>query len=195
MIVFSLTLILLCSVTMNSWAFTHMTTLGVTTATAAAALSMQAVVNAVSRALGGSLANIIDPKWLLVSALAADVIGMTALSFVDTPFARIIFIVADGYGFGMCFFATTMLLVNYFGTKASPEIIGTMNFFTVMAMVGPVVGGIIGDSLGGFTWVFRGLAGLLLIFLFIIVAMRPPRHQLEKLSQPKTPKLAGFEKQ
>lgn len=179
-IVFSLTLILLCSVTMNSWAFTHMTTLGVTTTTAAAALSMQAVVNAVSRAIGGSLANFIDPKWLLVSALGADVIGMTALSYANNPFARIVFIIADGYGFGMCFFATTMLLVNYFGTKASPEVIGTMNFFTVMAMVGPVAGGIIGESLGGFTWVFRGLACLLLVFLFVVIAMRPPRHQAEK---------------
>lgn len=180
-IVFSLTLILLCSVTMNTWAFTHMTSMGVATTTAAAALSMQAIVNATSRLLGGSLANFIDPKWLLVSALAADVLGMMALSAADHPVARILFIIGDGYGFGMCFFATTMILMNYYGAKASAEIISTMNFITTLAMIGPVLGGVLGDHFGSFIWVFRGCGLLLLVFLFIVIAMRPPRHPQEKL--------------
>jgi len=175
-IVLALTAILLSSVTMNSWAFTHMTSLGVAATVAAIVLSMQAVVNALSRALGGSLANYIDPRWLLASALAADAIGMIGLSFADNYYARIVFILADGYGFGMCFFATVALLVNYYGMKASPEIVGSMNFFTVTAMVGPTVAGIIGDGLGGFAWVYRGLSGILLVLFFVVVAMRPPRH-------------------
>lgn len=175
-ITLSLTLILLCAVIMNTWAFAHMTTLGVTAGVAATVLSLQAVVNSLSRVIGGTLANHIDPKWLLASALAADVIGMTALSFGEGTLALALFVLGDGYGFGMCFFASTMLLVNYYGSKASPEIISSMNFITTLAMVGPVVAGMVSDSMGGFTWVFRGCALLLLIFFFVVVSMRPPKH-------------------
>ncbi len=54
----SLMLILLCQITMNSWAFTHITgtALGVSATIAATVLSLQALVNALSRVLGGSLA-------------------------------------------------------------------------------------------------------------------------------------------
>ncbi|WP_414902408.1 CynX/NimT family MFS transporter [Sphingomonas flavalba] len=175
-IVFSLTLILLCSVTMNSWAFTHMMALGVTTTMAAAVLSAQAVVNALSRVIGGTLANHIDPKWLLVSALAADVVGMAALSYADHPIGLWLFAIGDGYGFGMCYFATTMLLVNYFGAKVNPEILGAMNFITTLAMIGPALAGMMSESLGGFVWVFRGCALLLLLFVVVVIAMRPPRR-------------------
>jgi MFS transporter, OFA family, oxalate/formate antiporter len=176
-ITFSLTLILLSAVTMNTWAFTHMMTLGITSATAATVLSLQAVVNSISRVIGGSLANFIDPKWLLASALLADVIGMSALSYSDSPFALALFILGDGYGFGMCFFASTMLLVNYYGSKASPEILSSMNFITTLAMVGPVLAGMASDNWGGFTWVFRICALALLVFMFVVIAMKPPKHK------------------
>tara|TARA_R110002033_G_scaffold90703_1_gene140542 strand:- start:223 stop:1506 length:1284 start_codon:yes stop_codon:yes gene_type:complete len=174
-IVFSLTLILLCSVTMNTWAFTHMMALGVSTTMAATVLSTQAVVNALSRIVGGSLANHVDPKWLLVSALLSYVMGMVALSFADNPVALWLFALGDGYGFGMCYFATTMLLVNYYGSKVNPEILGGMNFITTLAMIGPALAGMISDSIGGFVWVFRGCAVLLLVFSIIVIAMRPPK--------------------
>lgn len=173
-IVFSLTLILLCSVTMNTWAFTHMMALGVSTTMAATVLSTQAVVNAISRIVGGSLANHIDPKWLLVSALLAYVMGMVSLSYADKPIALWLFALGDGYGFGMCYFATTMLLVNYYGSRVNPEILGGMNFITTLAMIGPALAGVISDSMGGFVWVFRGCAVLLLIFSVVVIAMRPP---------------------
>jgi MFS transporter, OFA family, oxalate/formate antiporter len=178
----ALMLILLCAVTMNTWAYTHMTTLGVTSTMAAAVLSAQAVANAISRGLGGTLANFIDPKWLLASALIAEVIGMTALSFAENPVALVVFALADGYGFGMCFFASTMLLVNYYGSDASPEILSLMNFITTVAMIGPVFAGAVSGSLDGFAWVFRGYAVILLIFMFVVIAMRPPQHDRQRQS-------------
>jgi len=179
-VVFSLTLILLCGVTMNTWAFTHMTSIGVTASVAATALSVHAIINALARIVGGMLADYIDPKWLLVSALVANMVGMLGLANADSSIGLILFIIGEGYGFGMCFFATTMLLVNYYGAKASPEVIGTMNFITTLAMVGPAIGGMMADNLGSFVWVFRGCALLLLVFLIFVVVMRPPRHENEK---------------
>lgn len=173
-IVFALTLILLCGVTMNTWAFTHMTSLGITAGVAATVLSMNALVNALSRALGGSLASFIDPKWLLLSALLADVVGMLALSGIEHPAAKALFVLADGYGYGMCFFATIMLLVNYYGPKASPGAIGVMNFVTTLAVIGPTLGGYISDAMGSFAWLFRGYAMILLVFSLFVGFMRPP---------------------
>ncbi len=182
-IVIAMTLTLFSGLTMNSWTVTHMNALGVTTAVAAGALSMHALINALSRGIGGVLVRWLDPKWLLVSALGAQLVGMLALSGADSPLMIALFVIADGFGFGMCFFATTLLLVNYFGTERNPELLGTMHFVTTVAMVGPVAAGVIAERVGGFGVVFVGYAGALLLVMIAAVLMRPP--------VPKTPADVG----
>ncbi|MCY4362674.1 MAG: MFS transporter [Gammaproteobacteria bacterium] len=176
-IVAALTLTLFCTLTMNSWAFTHLGMLGISTALATLALSADGAVNAMSRALGGIIATRIDPKWLLVTALIGEMIGMVALSVADNPAALVIFAVGEGFGFGMCFLATALLLLNYFGEKDNPEILGTMNFMTTIAMLGPIVAGYIGDKAGGFSMAFQLNAALMLIVIIAVAVMKPPRQQ------------------
>ena len=165
---------LLCVLTSNSWAVTHMGTLGVSAATAAGVLSADGAVNALARAIGGMLATRIDPKRLLVVALASEAIGLVALSVADNWVAFSVFAVADGFGFGMCFFATAMLLVNYFGPSQNPEILGTYNLITTAAMIGPATAGFIADTAGGFTGVFLAYAAVVLVVVAVTAAMRPP---------------------
>lgn len=175
-IVAALTMTLFGGVTMNTWAMTHMGNLGIAVAVAAAALSTHALVNAFSRALGGALATWIDPKWLLASALVAEMIGMLSLAAADNPITIGLFVVSEGYGFGMCFFATTMLLVNYYGPNEAPKTMGTMHFITTIAMIGPVLGGYIADTFGSFAGVFKGYAVVQCLCLVAVLLMRPPRH-------------------
>ncbi len=170
----ALTTILFCSVTMNTWAVTHLGTLGISAAVAAGALSLLSLVNAFSRAFGGLVATHIDPKWLVVSALAAELISMLSLSVADNMFIITIFAFAEGYAFGMCYFATIMLLINYFGPRDNPEILGTLNLVSTLAMLGPVLGGFVGDTLGSFSMVFQGYAVLVLVVLVITATMKPP---------------------
>jgi len=167
---------LLCVLTSSSWAFTHMGTLGVSASVAAGVLSADGAVSALSRALGGALATRIDPKRLLVAALVGETIGMAALSVADNWVAIIIFAVADGFGFGMCFFATAMLLVNYFGPSDNPEIFGTFNLITTAAMIGPATAGFFADKFGGFAGVFQGYVAVMLLIVVITATMRPPRR-------------------
>ncbi|WP_411820599.1 MFS transporter [Hyphococcus formosus] len=174
-IVFSMTLTLVCGLTMNSWAVAHMGALGVSGAIAAGALSMHALVNSFSRGIGGLLANRIDPKWLLVSALFAEIIGMLALSSADNSFMIGLFAIAEGYGFGMCLFATTLLLVNYYGTANNPEVQGSMHFITTLAMVGPAAAGLVADKIGTFSVVFVAYAVMLLGVLVAAITMRKPK--------------------
>lgn len=172
----AMTTTLLCVLTTNSWIVTHMGTLGVSAAVSAGMLSAAGAVSALSRALGGALATRIDPKWLLVAALVGEAIGMLALSVADSWIAFTVFAVAEGLGFGLCLFATAILLVNYFGPSENPEIFGTFNLITTLAMLGPVLGGFIADAFGSFGGVFQGYAVVLLLIVVITAMMRPPRQ-------------------
>jgi nitrate/nitrite transporter NarK len=49
-----------------------------------------------------------------------------------------------------------------------------MHLITTVAMVGPVLGGIVADKVGGFADVFRTYAVLMAICLIAVVLMRPP---------------------
>jgi MFS family permease len=180
-IVAAMTSILFCAVTMNTWAVTHMVTLGVSSTVAAGALSALSLVNALSRFLGGVAASRIDPKWLLISALVAEIISMQALAGADNLVTIALFAVAEGYASGMCYFAAIMLLVNYYGTRENAEILGTLNLITTIAMLGPVLGGFVGDTFGGFAPVFQGNSLLVLVILVITARMRPPRHERVEL--------------
>jgi len=170
-----MTATLLCVLTTSSFAPAHMATLGVSTGVAAGVLSTNGAVGALSRYLGGALATRIDPKWLLVAGLVGEGLGMVALSVAGNPFALGVFAVCEGFGFGMCLLATTLLLVNYFGPSENPEIYGTFNFITTLAMVGPYVGGVIKDLFGGFGSLFQGNAVVMLLIVMLAVAMRPPK--------------------
>ena len=170
----SMTATLLCVLTTSSFAPAHMAMLGVSSGVAAGVLSTNGAVGALSRYLGGALATRIDPKWLLVSGLIGEGFGMVALSVAGYPLALGVFAVCEGFGFGMCLLATTLLLVNYFGPTDNPEIYGTFNFITTLAMVGPYIGGLIKDLFGGFAGLFQGNAVVMLLIVVLAAAMRPP---------------------
>jgi MFS family permease len=174
----SMTATLLCVLTTSSFAPAHMTALGISTGMAATVLSTNGAVGALSRYLGGALATRVDPKWLLVAGLFGEGIGMAALSVADNHLALGVFAVSEGFGFGMVLLATTVLLVNYFGPSENPEIYGTFNLITTLAMVGPYVGGLIKDIFGGFGGLFQGCAVSMLVIVALAVAMRPPTPKL-----------------
>lgn len=173
-IVFALSATLMCTLTMNSWAFTHMTALSVSAAVAAGALAANGAVNAMSRLLGGALATKVDPKWLLCGALGFEAMGMVALSIASHPVAIALFVIGEGVGFGVVFFATAMLLVNYYGTTNNPIIFGTMNMITTVAMVGPIIAGLMAERFGTFAITYRIFALLLMVIFTVVALMRPP---------------------
>ena len=170
----SMTATLQCVLTTSSFAPAHMASLGISASVAAAVLSTNGAVGALSRYLGGALATRIDPKWLLVAGLVGEGLGMLALSFANNHVALGVFAVTEGFGFGMTLLATTLLLVNYFGPSENPAIYGTFNLITTIAMVGPYLGGLIKDVFGSFGGLFQGNAVLMLLIVVLAAAMRPP---------------------
>lgn len=173
-IVAAQSLTLLTGLTTNTWAASHMGNLGVGAAIAAGALSAHALINALSRALGGWLATRIDPKWLLAAALAAEAIGMLALSVAESTPAIVLFALGEGFGFGMCMFATTMLLINYFGNREAARMIGTMYLVATVSMIGPSLSGFVADTTGSFAGVFQVYALIVTVAFFAVAFLKPP---------------------
>ncbi|MEM6850784.1 MAG: MFS transporter [Pseudomonadota bacterium] len=160
-IVIGLTATLLGAITMNTWQVTHMRNLDVSANIAAGALSAHAMFNALSRAVGGAVIDRLGAKWLFATGLGAGVVGMLALSVAKSPLLIALFAVGDGYSFGIVTFSSAILLLNYYGAKNSPAILGTMNLISTLAMTGPIVAGRIADVTGEFTSVFVGIAAIL----------------------------------
>ncbi len=143
-----------CGVSVSSWAVTHLTGFGHSAVFASAMLSLHAASNAVARAAGGVAVKAFRARHLLVAGLAAEAVGMLALSFATTTELAIIFALFEGFAFGMILFATTVLAIDYFGLKNSPTILGAMNLFATVAMLGPTLTGMIGDAFGSFSPIF-----------------------------------------
>ncbi len=183
-IVASITIILFCGTTVASWAVTHLNNLGLATSVAAGALSAQALINALSRGFGGAMTRFVSAKWLLVSGVAAAIVGNVALAFADNAIMLALFAIGEGYGFGMVFFATTVLIVDYYGRDIYPELLGTKNFITTLAMLGPVSAGFIAERFDGFGIVFIGYASLLVLVLIAAIMMRQPTPPDQESAEP-----------
>ncbi len=160
-----------CGVSVSSWAVTHLTGLGLSAGFASAMLSLHAASNAAARAAGGVAVKRIRARYLLIAGLAAEAVGMIALSFAQSESVAIIFALFEGFAFGMTLFATTVLAIEYFGIKHSPAILGAMNLFATVAMLGPTLTGMTGDAFGSFSPIFliygTGAGALALAGLFI----------------------------
>lgn len=173
-IALALTVAYFCGVTVSTWSVAHLQKLGSGPDFAVGMLSLYALANALSRAAGGAAVKTVSAKTLLVAALFGNVVGMTALAFATTREIAIAFALFDGFAFGMALFATTALIIDYFGLKNSPALLGALNLAATSAMAGPTLAGWAADRTGGFAPVFVVYAAAALVAAAAVAAMKPP---------------------
>jgi MFS family permease len=173
-IALALTVAYFCGVTVSTWSVAHLRKLGHAPAFAVGMLSLYALANALSRGAGGLAVKAVSAKFLLIAALLGNVAGMTALAFATTRETAIAFAVFDGFAFGMALFATTALIIDYFGLKNSPALLGAVNLAATAAMAGPTIAGWAADKTGGFTPVFMTYAGAALLAAVAVAMMKRP---------------------
>ncbi len=177
-IILAVTMTLLGALTMNTWQVTHMQNMGVAATITATALSMHALFNAASRVVGGIIIDRVGAKLLFIVGLASGVVGMAALSVADDPLLILIYAIGDGVSFGIVTFASSILLLEYFGARNNPMVLGFLNLLTTAGMIGPVAAGYLADRVGGFFEVFVILSGLmLLVFLLSLTLTKPVRGE------------------
>lgn len=169
---------LFVGITVNAVSVAHLMNHGVTAAVAGGMMSAEALINAGARLAGGVLVRWIGAKILLLLSLAMLIIGLLALSAAHDVPLMLVYAVGIGVGYGLTFFASTILLLDYFGRAPNLELFAIVNLISVVGSGGPAFAGFVADHTGSFVPAFTILEGLVLLVLIAVAVMRPPRRSL-----------------
>lgn len=165
-------------ITVNAVAVGHLMRQGVGVALAGGAMSLEALFNAGGRFLGGVLVRWISAKSLLMLALVLMIVGLTALSVARGTPLMIVYALGVGAGYGLTFFASTILLLDYFGRGPNLELFASVNLISTIGAAGPAFAGFVSDRAGSFVPAFVILQALVLIVLIAVVPMHPPKRRI-----------------
>ena len=179
-VTFAYTTFLLVGVTVNYASVAHLTDRGIAPATAAALLSAENLLNAISRAAAGWAGDRVDAKRLTLIGLVSLAIGASALALAHGPALIGLYVLGAGIGYGLAYLATPVLLLAYFGQRRNLELFSLMCLVSTAAAVGPWFAGVAKDRMGGFSpalLLFAGVAGVAVIAVGV---MKPPRVDTAK---------------
>jgi OFA family oxalate/formate antiporter-like MFS transporter len=165
---------LFCGITANSVSVAHLSQHGVAAVTAGSMIGVSGILNAASRLAGGLLTRYVSARALLVVALGALVIGLLALGAARDLPMMLVYAAGIGIGYGLTFFASTILLLDYFGRRPYLELFATVSLVSTVGSVAPALAGLTRDRLGDFTPFFVGLAVLMALVMLAVLLMRPP---------------------
>jgi MFS family permease len=169
---------LFVGITVNAVSVAHLMNHGVTAALAGGMMSAEALINAGARLAGGVLVRWIGAKILLLLSLAMLIIGLLALSAAHDLPLMLVYAVGIGVGYGLTFFASTILLLDYFGRAPNLELFAIVNLISVVGSGGPAFAGFVADHTGSFVPAFTILEGLVLLVLIAVALMHRPQRSL-----------------
>jgi MFS transporter, OFA family, oxalate/formate antiporter len=168
------TAFLFCGITANTVSVAHLTQHGVAAAIAISMMSVEGLLNSGARLAGGILTRFVGAKTLLAVSLASLIIGLLALSAAREVPMMLVYAAGIGIGYGLTFFAATILLLDYFGRGPYLELFATVNLIATVGAVAPTLAGLTRDQTGSFTPFFIGLSVLVGLVLLAVVLMRTP---------------------
>jgi OFA family oxalate/formate antiporter-like MFS transporter len=166
---------LFVGITVNAVTVAHLMSRGVTAAVAGGMMSVEALINAGARLLGGVIVRWINAKTLLLLALTMTIAGLLALSAARDLPMMLVFATGVGVGYGLTFFASTILLLDYFGRAPNLELFAAINLISTIGAGGPAFAGFVADHTGSFVPAFTILEGLVLLVLIAVALMRRPK--------------------
>lgn len=167
---------LFVDITVNAFSIPHLMEHGVAQGIAIGLLSLGALINAGGRLGGGLLSRVMDAKPLLALALLLLAGGLLALCFGSGPLMLFAYAAGIGVGSGLTFFASTILLLDYFGRKPNLELFAAVNLISTVGSVGPAFAGFVSDRTHSFLPAFLILTVLVVIILLAVLRMKPPQR-------------------
>ena len=176
MIAAAYSVFLIVDITVNAWSVSHLISHGVAATFAGSMISVGALINAGARLGGGVVSRFIPVRSLLVGALAILILGLIALCAAGGGPLMLAYAAGIGIGSGLTFFASTILLLDYFGRRPNLELFSIVNVISTVGSVGPAFGGYIADRTGSFVPAFAILAGLVFLVLLAVLWMKPPHR-------------------
>jgi MFS family permease len=105
------------------------------------------------------------------------IMGLMALSVAHGTDLMIVYAVGVGAGYGLTFFASTIMLLDYFGRGPNLELFATVNLISTVGAAGPAFAGFVSDHAGSFVPAFVILEALALIVLIGVAPMHPPKRR------------------
>ncbi len=165
---------LICDITVNSVSVPHLAEAGIGTMVAGGMISLWALLNAMSRLAGGLLTAVLDARLLLVASLGLLMVGMTALALGASPAFLTIYAIGIGIGSGLTFFASTILLLDYFGRAPNLELFSLINLISTVGAAAPWAAGVTRDQTGSFAPFLLLVAGLMAAMTLLAVFLRRP---------------------
>jgi MFS transporter, OFA family, oxalate/formate antiporter len=165
---------LFCGITANSVSVAHLTQHGVVLAVAGGMMSVEALLNAGARLAGGILTRFVSAKTLLAVSLFSLVVGLLALGAARDVPMMLVYAAGIGIGYGLTFFAASILLLDYFGRGPYLELFAAVNLISTVGAVAPTLAGLTRDQVGSFTPFFVVLAVLVALVLLAVIMMRAP---------------------
>ena len=172
-VTFAYTAYLMCGVTVNYAAVQHLGERGVGAGAAAGLLAAENLINAGARAAGGALGQRVDPRRLVIAALAALIVGMAALGVTHGGWTAWVYALGVGGGYGLSYLATAVLLLRWFGPRRNLELFSVMALVSTLAAVGPWAAGAIHDRMGSFApalWAGAAIAAAALVATALVRA-------------------------
>jgi MFS transporter, OFA family, oxalate/formate antiporter len=168
---------LFCGITANSVSVAHLTQHGVALAMAGGMMSIEALLNAGARLAGGILTRFVSAKTLLAVSLFSLVVGLLALGAARDVPMMLVYAAGIGIGYGLTFFAASILLLDYFGRGPYLELFATVNLISTVGAVAPTLAGLTRDHTGSFTPFFLALSVLVALVLLAVILMRTPHRK------------------
>jgi len=165
---------LICDITVNAASVLHLTQRGVDAKLAAWLISLWALLNAGSRLAGGLFAAFIGARTLLIAALALLAAGMAALALGQGTVWLAVYAICIGVGSGLCFFSSTILLLDYFGRGPNLELFALVNLISTIGSAAPWAAGITRDHVGSYAPFFLGVAALMAVMTLLAVLLKRP---------------------
>jgi MFS transporter, OFA family, oxalate/formate antiporter len=168
---------LICGITANSVSVAHLTQVGVAAVTAGSMMSLEALLNAGARLAGGILIRFVSARLLLAIGLGSLMVGLLALGVARDMPMMLVYATGVGIGYGLTFFASTILLLDYFGRRPYLELFATVNLISTVGAVAPALAGFTRDQTGGFVPFFLALTLLTGLVLLAVLMMRAPHKR------------------
>ena len=167
---------LIVDITVNNWSVLHLIGRGVASNAAIDMLSVIALTNAGARLLGGLVSRFISVKTLLMISLVILIVGLIALCVARDAPMMLVYAAGIGIGSGLTFFASTILLLDYFGRAPNLELFSIVNLISTLGSVGPAFAGFVADRTQSFVPSFLILAGFVFLVLLAVAWMKPPHR-------------------
>jgi len=168
---------LICDITVNAVSVPHLAEAGITAMVAASLISLWALLNALSRLAGGMLTALVDARLLLAAALGLLAAGMAALALGASPTLLALYAIGIGVGSGLTFFASTILLLDYFGRAPNLELFSLINLISTVGAAAPFAAGLTRDHAGSFAPFLLLVAGLMAAMMLLALFLKRPTPQ------------------